>query len=214
MFLSEQEYQHVLDLMEGRIVPGPLLKELAEWTGERFGVKVYDYICDQTTNGLTRLRVVVWDREVHDVFMDAGNYNKSIQMQFQEEFAFLARKYMVHPEYYDAEKIFVCWETVKDQIVSKELWLSRMEFFNLKLSRNDIWKIEIIFQSVHVFYETDDQVETHASDGVSEGLRRQISDIMRSADRYGVFKDGVSCVFTSHQTLNEKYRGSMFYYTR
>lgn len=214
MFLSEQEYQHVLDLMDGRVPASSLLMELAAWTQDQFRVKVYDYICDHTVNNLTRLRVVVWDHVAEKAFRQEVNYDKAIQLQFQEKFAALARKYQVHPEYHDAGNIFVCWETVKDQIMGKTLWRSRMEFFNIKLSRDDIWKIEVIFESVHIFYETDAQVEAHARDGVSEELRRRITDIVRLDDKYGVFDQGVSCVFTSHQTLDEKYKGSMFYYTR
>lgn len=40
------------------------------------------------------------------------------------------------------------------------------------------------------------------------------SYIVKKYDDFNVFPQGANCVFTSRQTLNEKYGGSMFYYTR
>lgn len=126
--------------------------------------------------------------------------------------AVLARKYNVHPEYHNENNIFVCTDTISDQIVSKTLW--SLKDIICGLQRDDIWKIEVIFQSVHIFYETDEQVERHKTDGVSDSLRKQIANIVKPYDKYNVFPNGVSCVFTSKQTLDEKYGGSMFAYTR
>lgn len=212
MFLTDAEYNHVTGLLNGTISPTPLLQELSAWTKENFQVDIYDYCCDSTVNGLTRMRVVVRDYKAQDFMKDGVNYNPKIQRRFQEKFAELARKYGVHPEYHNADDIFVCCETVRDQIAGKTLWQARDQIYALKTG--DIWKIEIIFSSVHIFYETDEQVERHSEDGTSELLRQKISSIVKYYDRYEAFESGVSCVFTSHQTLDEKYKGSMFYYTR
>ena len=212
MFLNDVEYKHVLDLMDGKIEKTPLLAELTAWMKSEFDVEIYDYICDHTNNGLTRLRVVVWDYHIQNFMRDGVNYDPKIQKKIQVTFASLARKYKVHSEYHDENAIFVGCETVSDQINSKTLWNARMQIFDLK--QGDIWKIEIIFERVHIFYETDAQVEQHEQDGISKALRQKIGEIMKKQDKYNVFEDGVSCVFTSHQTLNEKYKGSMFYYTR
>lgn len=67
---------------------------------------------------------------------------------------------------------------------------------------------------VHIFYFTDEQIQIHETDGVSNGLCQKCTDIVKVHDKYGVFSKGVSCVFTSKQTLDEKYAGSMFNYTR
>lgn len=212
MFLSDEEYQHVLDLLDGKIEKSPLLVELAAWAMEEFSLKIYDYICDHTNNGLTRLRVIVWDDKAQKAMRDGVNYSKEKQQQFQQKFAALARKYNAHPEYHNENNIFVTWSAVKDQIIDKALWDVRTQISDLK--QGDIWKITIIFEQVHIFYETDAQIEQHEQDGSSEALRQKIGEICRRNDKYQVFDNGVSCVFTSHQTLNEKYKGSMFYYTR
>lgn len=212
MFLDEQEYNHVLALLDGKIEKSPLLQELTIWVKQEFDVEIYDYLCDQTVNGLTRLRVVVWDNKIVKKFRKGANYDTKKQKKFQIKFAELARKYQLHPEYHSANNIFVCYETIRDQIVSKALWQQKERIY--ALLKDDIWKITILFESVHIFYETDAQIEAHEADGVSESLRQTITEIMREHDKYHVFDGGVSCVFTSHQTLDERYKGSMFYYSR
>lgn len=80
------------------------------------------------------------------------------------------------------------------------------------IHRMDIWKIEIFFESVHIFFETDEQVTCHQKDGVCETINNKIADIVRKYDQFGAFKDGIQCIFTSRQTLKEKYAGNMYYY--
>lgn len=57
MFLNDEEYEQVLALIDGRTPKSPLLQELTLWVKQEFNVDIYDYICDKTKNGLTRLRV-------------------------------------------------------------------------------------------------------------------------------------------------------------
>ena len=70
----------------------------------------------------------------------------------------------------------------------------------------------IDYVTVSIFYETDVQVEQFKLNGVSDELRTNITQIVIADDKYNVFSNGVSCDFTSHQTLDEKYRGNLFYY--
>lgn len=67
---------------------------------------------------------------------------------------------------------------------------------------------------VHVFYQTDQQIKDHETDGLSNRIEQICSEIVKRDDAFGVFEQGIKCVFTSKQTLDEKYAGSMFYYTR
>lgn len=212
MFLEEQEYQHVLALLDKNIEKTPILEELTLWVKQEFDVDIYDYVCDKTKNGLTRLRIVVWDYAVTERFRNGANYDTKKQRKLQVKFSELARKYDIHPEYHNANTVFVCFETIRDQIAGKLLWSLKDNIYALQ--KDDIWKISIIFESVHIFYETDAQITAHEEDGTSVSLTEMITEIVKVHDRYQVFKDGVPCVFTSHQTLDEKYKGSMFFYTR
>ena len=53
MFLEEQEYQHVLALLDKKIEKTPILEELTLWVKQEFDVDIYDYVLKPS---VTRLR--------------------------------------------------------------------------------------------------------------------------------------------------------------
>lgn len=75
MFLSDEEYTHVIDLLDGKISKSPLLSELTEWMKCEFDAEIFDYICDYIQHGQIRLRVVVWDYPARRSFFKEGNYD-------------------------------------------------------------------------------------------------------------------------------------------
>ena len=103
MFLSEKEYQRVLDLLDRKICPHPLLQELTEWSEARYHLKIHDYICDTNPGGQTRLKLVVWDYKQEEKLKEPPyyNYNKETQRAYAEKFGELARKYNMHEAYHD-----------------------------------------------------------------------------------------------------------------
>lgn len=212
MFLSDNEYKRALALIDGAIEPEPPLTELTEWVSDTFGITIYDYICDTTSAGLNRLRLVVWDESGRNALMDGMNYDRKKQRIIGEKFAELAKKHHLPRQYRSADGFFVCCDTVSDQIIGKALAAARDEI--CALEGGDVVRICIFFASVHIFYQTDAQIAQHAEDGQSELLRRRIIDTARKHDRFDLLEKGLSFVFTSQQTLDEKYGGKLFFYWR
>lgn len=215
MFLSEEQYNHVMDVWQGKLPKSLLLEKLTKWAKRRWNIKIYDYACYCPRSDLpTGLKIIVWDEREEGKFIERGgiNYNHEIQEKFQKKFASLARKYQVHPDYHDWKKIYVCSDTLKDEIRKRTLHQAEDEIKALKQKHPDIWRIMIGFGCVDFFYETNEQVEKHKSDGVSEGLRQACGDIIRKYDTYGVYPEGVPGLFDSHQTLDEKYDGNFYFY--
>ena len=212
MLLSGQEYSHAVDILAGRTGREPLLQEFEEWFEETFGLKVYDYICDVTKAGRVRLKVVLWDKDCRKKLMKGANPDFRKQKKIGEKFSELCRTYRKHEAYYRADGLLVCYDTLQDEIGKRIL--KQAESRIKAAAEQDIRRVEIIFSSVHVFFETEEQAERHLHDGVCEAVNRQISSIVKEYDCFGAFPEGIRCIFTSLQTLNEKYEGNMFYYTR
>ena len=86
MFLTEEQYNRILSLLDKRIASGPLLGELNQWSEEQYHLKVHDYICDQTNNGLTRLKIVVWDYIQHFIHGVQCNFTskQTLDERYQE----------------------------------------------------------------------------------------------------------------------------------
>ena len=212
MFLTEENYNETMDLMVGRKEPSLLLKDLIDWAKDSLQVNVFNYICDDTDNGLRRLRLVLWDYEAAKKVHDGPNYDKKKQSQVAKKFAELCCAYKMHKEYEDHERVFVGFETICDEIQKRVMKKATAEIGQIQ--HPDIWKIDICFGSVHIFYETDAQISANAGNGISDNLKNQCTQIIRKYDEHNVYSTGAKCVFSSHQTVNEKYAGSMFYYYR
>lgn len=216
MLLSKEEYRHVLGCLDRRGQEGSapqeqLLGELQEWS-ERKGLEVCGYFCDRLESGRLRLKIVLWDMESGKKVMEGANYNGKKQRDFADKFAELSGKYGIHREYRKGWDVFVTFDTLKDQVQSDIA--DRAEREICALACGDIWRIEVFYGKVHCFYGTDAQILAHEKDGVSEAFRRNCSEIVRRCDKYGVFQDGIPCIFTSRQTLDEKYNGKLFFYFR
>ncbi len=208
--MTEDEYKETLDLLSKKVEPNMLLKELTIWAKEVLQVDVYNYLCDYTSNGLKRLRLVLWDYTMEQKMHDGPNFDKSKQKAIADKFAELAIANQLHQDYWDANDVFVCYDTICDDIQKNILKRVRDEIRSIQ--HPDIWKIEVFFQSIHIFYETDDQINCNSQNGVSENIESQCTQLVKNYDQYNVFPKGANCTFTSHQTLDEKYAGSMYYY--
>ena len=212
MLLSEREYAHAADILAGHTEKEPLLKELGGWFKDTFGMEVYDYFCGFTNAGRIRLKLVLWDGDSRRKMMKGANPDFRKQERIGRKFSELCRKYQIHEEYCGAADMLVCYDTLQDEIGKRIL--QRASARIKAVEARDVGRVEILFSSVHVFFETEKQREWHMQDGLCEEIERQISSIVKEYDSLGAFPDGIQCVFTSLQTLNEKYKGSMFYYTR
>ncbi len=210
MFLNKEQCNHVIDLIDGKIHRSELLSELSEWSKTEFGIDILDYVCDTTDNELTRLVIVVWDYFNMRSFMDDYNYDKNKQILIRNKFSMLAQKYRIHRDYQNQGKIFVCYDTIADEIRKEILKKSTNELLALKTE--DIWNIIICNESIHIFYETDQQIKDHEADGFSEKLKGMSSQIVKKYDNYNLLSRGVFCKFISHQTFDKIYRGSWQYY--
>ena len=149
MFMTEPEYKETLDLLSKSKKPNLLLEELDIWAREFLQAVVYNYFCDTTKNGLLRLRLVLWDFATEREMHDGPNLDKTKQRKVAEKFAELARTYQVHQEYWNAEDIFVCYETIRDEI-QKDI-LKRVGAGIRNIRHPDIWKIEI-FLRAYIFF--------------------------------------------------------------
>lgn len=121
MFLSEEQFLHAKELYEQRTEPTPLLAELSAWTMKKYGIKVIDYICDVRRDGILRMMPVLWEDEEVDMFRKYCNYNPKMQRAFAYKFAELCRKHKSHAEYTKPSKIFVAYETLKEEFEKRSI---------------------------------------------------------------------------------------------
>ena len=116
MYLSNEQFMHAKELYENTAEPAPLLADLSAWARKEYGVNVIDYICDRRLDGTLRMMPVLWEDEEVDLFRRHCNYNPKIQKAFAQKFAKLCRKYNMHREYTKIGKVFVAFESLKEEL--------------------------------------------------------------------------------------------------
>jgi len=218
LFLNDFEYRETLSYLDHPFLRSALLKELDHWGQETLGVPILNWYCDQIGPGGTsrRLRLILWERadEERMMFHREGLYGYSPEIQRAAAFQFstLARKYKAHRDYWDPDGFFMAFDTLRDEIQKRVLEKARPHLE--ALAEGDVWRVMVHFGTIHIFYGTDEQLRQHEADGSCEALRQRCCDIVGPYDSRQVFDDGPPCLFTSHQTLEEKYRGNLFFYFR
>ena len=213
MFLTDEEYEHIMAIADGEI-QDDIVAELKSWTKEEFGLVVFGYICDKT-NGLTRLRIVLWDlkaeRTLHDENCFA-NYDKEKQRKFSEAFARIVIKHNKHPEYHNPEKVFVTYETIRDENDKRTVGQVSGEIERVKELSPDIKGVFFNQGSVYIIYHTDLQVQRHKVDGLDNKIKEYVGQIIKKSDKYGVMPGCSVSGFISQQMLDRRYGGSIINY--
>lgn len=209
MLLSDQQYQNIINILKGKEKKSEFFCAFEQWFQQTFQIKMYGYICDETHDGRKRLKIVLWNHESQRKMKDGINWDISKQKDILQCFLTLSQKYHLYPDY---DHCIISYDTLEDEIKKRILQKIKPQLDTIH--RPYIWKIEVIFDQVHVFFKTDEQIRACQQTGICDEMNQKILDFIKPIDDLNVFDQNFSCVFTSRQTLNEKYNGSLFNYTR
>ena len=210
MFLEQEEYEHAKGLVDKEIEPSPLLTELVAWMKESYNVKVIDYICDVLSDGMLRMRLVLWNDKEKKPLRKGYNYDPVIQQTIAEKFKLMCKKYGLHEDFAKADRILVVCTTMEDELKTRILKLVDSEL--KEMEGGDIWRVMRREGIVDVFYQTDAQLAEKEADGTSESIREYCMELIAKYDHYGLWDKSKICFFTSYQTFMEKYEGKWIAY--
>lgn len=82
------------------------------------------------------------------------------------------------------------YDTLRDEIQKRVLRECSGEMKSIEAS--DIWRVEILFDRVYVFFETDEQKNRHQDDNVCGSIRRKLDAIAERHDPFGHLRTGYS----------------------
>jgi len=202
--MTNKQFSKTLDLLSGKAQPNELLKELQIWARDALRAEVYNYFCNRT------LTLVLWDYKAHNMMLDGTHYDKAKQKAVAEKFSELAKLHQVHCKYWDAKDISVCYDTLCDGIRS-DIFCRIADEIN-DIQHPDIQQTVIYSGRIHIFYETDEQIVRNGENGTSDEIKCRFSELIKPHDVYNAFPDGADCIFTSRQTLDEKFDGKLSNY--
>lgn len=212
MFLEDYQLEQTLSMLNHKTKWKPiLLKDLAEWAESELDFIVINYFLDTLSDNSPRIIILVWDDEDKSKFFDeTHNYDKAKQKLVREKFAQLAKAHDTYPQYQEPDEVFVCVDTLKDELESITLNAASNKILQQK--GGIIYDIIIALNAIHIFFETDKQIEENQKNGYCDRLQKKFTKILKKYDKYKLYSNGAPCVFTSKQTLDDKYAGSTYYY--
>ena len=211
MSLEKEQYDHVIDLMEGKIQPDPILVDLNNWSKLHMGIEIYDYFCEKV-NGLTRLMLVVWDMKTYRSLFGEFNHDKIKQTMYANAFSRFAQKHNMHEEYHNPEKIFVAYDFIKNELTKRSLNEEPDVIERAKKLHNDIHNVVLYETIFFVVYKEEAQKIKHETDGVSQKIKQKIRQMVSGHDTYVTMEKGAWVEFLSQEYLDKNCRGSVILY--
>ena len=217
MSLSPNEFQHTVDLMRGTIEPDSVLTAMQDFFRQEFDCELYDYFADTLPEGGNRLRYVIWDSEAGESFFihteTFYGRDKEKENKIKEEFSRLCRQENILDSFHDPHEYFAVATEIADELRTNIQHQAEKEIRHYLETIPQICRYEFFFDTVHVFYQSDEDIERHHKDGLSQAISNRILELKKPYDEFNALVDSGTC-FSSIQTLNEKYEGNVFYYFR
>ena len=179
----DEDYQQTKRLKKtGAPLKSPF-KELADWIGTNYGVRVLNVVYDTVIpDNRPRLSVILERQEDALKFRKGalGNFNRIDQKRVQERF--------------------------------ESILLERRDL-KAKLANKDFWEISRCFDSVTFFFYTDAQVKQYETAGLREACAREYSHLVQPYDEFGYFeRRGVAVYFDSKENFDTNYQSNWHYY--
>jgi hypothetical protein len=192
-------------------------KELADWVGAKYGVRVLNVVYDTVIpDNRPRLTVILETQEDAVKFRDGalGNFNridqKSVQEHFQtilseqRDLRFNTRRLFV---------IFVAFEPIARVEANESVTKEEIRRLKAKLANKDLWEISRCFDSVTFFFYTDAQMKQYEAGRSRDVYAEEYSRLVERYDEFGYLKKrGVSVRFDSKENFDTNYQSNWYYY--
>ena len=215
MLLSKSEYQHVIDLLSGKVTADPVLSEMKQFFRQQFDCELFDLIADRISDGKFRLRFIVWDRDDKEYFFahSENSYGRDEEKEnlIKEKFSRLCRKYGQFEDFHDPDNYFAVADTIADEIRTDVQRKAEPQIRKYLDTVVQVRRYEFYFDTVHIFYDTDNDISAHLKDGLSDKIEKMILELKNPFDVFSALTNA-GVFFSSLQTLKEKYAGNLFYY--
>ena len=193
-------------------------RELADWVGANYGVRVLNVVYDTIEPGnRPRLSVALETQKDAQKFrVPPGNFNPKDQKRVKEHFeAILSEQRALRFNVAGLFVIFEAFEPVAILEAHERVTKEEVRRLKARLAKEDLWEIHRCFDQVTFFFYTDAQVKQYKAAGLRDLYSQEYSQLVRPNDEFGyVQKRGVPVRFDSKENFDTKYQSNWFYYDR
>ena len=218
MFFKPDEVEYLKDCMSGYHDDEPMLMEFRKFMKDEYNVRVYAFfvgsIVGYKGKSFRRLQFVVPAKDINRFIRFRTNdpYGTT-EWKIKEEFSRLCKKYRKYPEYLNPLDYFAVSAEFETELKREILSSCEYDIRALKKSIPEVNEIYTSDDLIHVFYNTNADIETYEKSGLSAEIKNKITSIIQKNDTYNVFEE-VRVKYTSKQDFNETYQGNWYYYLK
>ena len=211
--VEEPHYTETLNILRGATELPPVFADLKAHIEAVYTVPVANFILDTLQDGRPRLRVLLL--EDTKLMRSGYNYDRKKQDAIASAFRRLKALHSFMPGA-SLDNLFVCYSDFRMDIqseVAKKACAEAIPAIKRRVGRRaKIWRLDKIFTGLFVFYETMEQVEKYARNGVSAKIEKIYTELLRKYDEFAVFSSGPVITFDSKENVDKNFEGNLFYY--
>lgn len=212
--MQYDEIDDVIGLIRGQKAADGFLKDFRRYFREEFNLNLLAFFCKEDGDR-KKVELVMWDRPSIESFYistDAYYGLDSIKTEsIKKEFSFLCKKYNVHSNYFNVQDYIVVPKSIKEELAKIVLRKAETDIYFYLTAYPAVKKALVFDTTVYIFYETDNDIILYSENELSKTIENNICKMVSNADEFNV-TENVCVVFTSVQTLNEKYHGNVYLY--
>lgn len=212
--MGYDEVNDAISLINGQRKTDEFLEDFKLFFRKEFNLNLLAFSCKED-GGYKKVKFVLWDKaSVESFYISTDAYyglDSNKTESIKKEFSFLCKKYNVYSDYFDVQDYVVVPKSIKEEIAKIVLRKTETDIHRYITAYPAVKKALVFDTTVYIFYETDNDIILYADNGLNTTIKKGIYEMLGNADEFNVV-DSVHVVFTSVQTLNEKYRGNMYLY--
>ncbi len=214
MFLTEEDVNKVIRTVRGITPEDAVLTYMKQYFRDKYDICILDYICSTEKFGppgqkSKRVQFITWDMKESRKCPTA--FDMGVRKNVKKVFARVCQDNALHPDFHDPSNFFPVLTDIESDITERLFKTKRNQLDSALKSYPQVRKLMYSTPCVHVFYETDEDIVKNEENGLSSEIRNRISDILGEVEGFEGRRPGCA-IFTSLQTLREKYDNNTYYY--
>ncbi len=214
MFLTEEEVNKVIRTVRGITPEDAVLTYMKQYFRDEYSICILDYICSTERFGppgrqSKRVQFVTWG--IEETRKCPTAFDVGVRKNVKNVFARACQENDLHPDFHDPSNFFPVLSDIESDITELLFKKKRNQIDAVLKSYSQVRKQMYSTPCVHVFYETDEDIVKNEENGLSSEIMNKISDMLGEVEGFEGRRLG-HAVFTSLQTLREKYDNNTYYY--
>jgi len=215
--LKKRLFKKTKKIKLGGLKKSEILEEFSSWLWSIFDVNIINFKYERITVGKRikhRLTIIT---DQHEDYMKMvprlGERNQENERKIVNQFLELTRKhnFKIDPR---VKNIFVVFSDFAKEANTETNGKAFEHFKNeLESIYPNYYVLQPIFDSVIVFYHTDEQLQSNRMNGTNEAISDVYFKSLKGYDECNyITRNNLKISFDSKENLDQNFEGNMFYY--